>query len=45
MGKAVLINQPCGIGDIFFLQKIVHLNLKKGNRVIYPVNDNLLFYG
>ena len=43
MTKTVLINQPCGIGDIFFLQKIVHLNLEQGNRVIYPVNDNLLF--
>lgn len=43
MGKTVLINQPCGIGDIFFLQKIVHLNLERGNNVIYPINDNLLF--
>jgi|APGre2960657423_1045063.scaffolds.fasta_scaffold04643_5 hypothetical protein len=43
MGKTVLINQPCGIGDIFFLQKIVHLNIEKGNNVIYPINNNLLF--
>lgn len=43
MSKTVLIHQPCGLGDIFFLQKIVHLNIQRGHKVIYPVNDNLLF--
>jgi hypothetical protein len=37
MEKICLIYQPCGLGDIFFLQKICKLYIEKGYRIIYPV--------
>jgi len=35
--KVCLIYQPCGLGDILFIQKIVNHWLEKGFRVIIPV--------
>ena len=37
MDKICLIYQPCGLGDILFLQKICKLYIKKGYRIIFPV--------
>lgn len=37
MDKICLIYQPCGLGDIFFLQKVCKLYIEKGYRIIYPV--------
>lgn len=38
------INQPCGLGDIFFCQKIAYLLTENSkNKVIWPINDNLLY--
>tara|TARA_R110000868_G_scaffold208010_7_gene457195 strand:+ start:4820 stop:5527 length:708 start_codon:yes stop_codon:yes gene_type:complete len=41
--KTCLIKQPAGIGDIFALQKIVHMYLNFGFIVIYPVLPQLLY--
>jgi len=43
MSKVCLINQPVGLGDIFFLQKFVDIKIQEGFRVIFPVADNLIF--
>lgn len=37
MDKICLIYQPCGLGDILFLQKICKTYIEKGYRVIFPV--------
>ena len=42
MSKICLINQPAGLGDIFFLQKFVDLKIQEGFKVIFPVVDNLI---
>jgi hypothetical protein len=39
----LLINQPCGIGDIFFCQKIAHYYDHLGYRVIWPLKENLMY--
>jgi hypothetical protein len=41
--KICLINQPAGLGDIFFIQKIVQDFINKGYNVIYPVLSQLLY--
>jgi hypothetical protein len=43
MSKVCLINQPVGLGDIFFLQKFVDIKIAEGFKVIFPVADNLIF--
>ena len=43
MSKICLINQPAGLGDIFFLQKFVDLKIQEGFKIIFPVVDNLIF--
>ena len=35
--KTCLIYQPCGLGDILFLQKIAHMMNKDGYKVVHPV--------
>lgn len=43
MDKICLINQPAGFGDIFLVQKIVSVYIKKGYKVIYPlINETLI---
>lgn len=37
MNKTCLIYQPCGLGDILFLQKICKIYLEKGFEIIFPV--------
>jgi hypothetical protein len=37
------IDQPCGLGDIFFCQKLTYLLATNDNKIIWPVNDNLLY--
>jgi hypothetical protein len=37
MEKICLIYQPCGLGDILFLQKVCKHYISKGFRIIYPV--------
>ena len=41
MKKVCLINQPAGIGDVFFTQKIVDKFLNEGFNVIYPLEPQL----
>ena len=43
MKKVCLINQPAGIGDVFFTQKIVDKFLNEGFNVIYPLEPQLMF--
>jgi len=37
MEKICLIYQPCGLGDIFFLQKMCKIFFEKGFKIIFPV--------
>ncbi len=41
--KICLINQPAGIGDVFFLQKMIDIYINKGFIVIYPIIPELNF--
>lgn len=41
--KICQINQPAGIGDIFFTQKIAHHYVDKYYKVIWPVREDLLW--
>jgi hypothetical protein len=43
MEKYCLINQPAGIGDIFFVQKIVDFYINNGYTVIFPLLPQLMF--
>ena len=43
MFKTCLINQPAGLGDIFFLQKFVDKKISQGFNVIFPVNPTLIY--
>lgn len=43
MSKICLINQPAGLGDIFFLQKFVDLKISQGFEVIYPTLPSLIY--
>ena len=40
MSKICLINQPSGLGDIFFSQKIAQKWLDAGYEVVWPVEDH-----
>lgn len=35
--KTCLIYQPCGLGDILFLQKVSHIAISNGFKVVHPV--------
>jgi len=37
MNKVCLIYQPCGLGDILFLQKFAHIQKAKGYEIYWPV--------
>lgn len=41
--KVCLINQPVGIGDVFFLQKMVDYYIGQGFFVYFPLASNLLY--
>ena len=41
--KVCLINQPAGIGDVFFLQYIARKYLSMGYKVIWPLQERLLW--
>lgn len=41
--KICLINQPCGLGDILFSQKIVYHYINLGYEVIIPVVDEYIW--
>jgi len=41
--KICLINQPAGIGDIFFLQYVARKYLSMGYKVIWPLQERLLW--
>ena len=43
MKKVCLINQPAGLGDIFFLQKFVDIKIKEGFDVVYPTIPSLIY--
>lgn len=43
MGKICIIKQPAGLGDIFFLQKLVCEIANEGYKIIWPVKNNFLF--
>lgn len=43
MSKICLINQPAGIGDVFFLQKMVKFYIGKGYTVIFPLLPEIMF--
>lgn len=43
MKKICLINQPAGIGDVFFLQKMVKMYIAKGYNVIFPLLPEIMF--
>lgn len=43
MSKICLINQPAGLGDIFFLQKFVNKKILEGFKVIYPTLPSLIY--
>lgn len=43
MERICLINQPAGIGDIFFIQKIVDKFIIDGYSVIFPILPQLMF--
>lgn len=45
MLKTVLINQPAGLGDILFCQKIGEHYKSKGHRVIWPVIPEYRYVG
>ena len=39
----IVINQPAGLGDIFFCQKIAAKLINKGHNVIWPVISNFIW--
>lgn len=43
MNHVILINQPAGLGDIFFLQKAVKSFADAGASVIWPIEDNFTY--
>lgn len=43
MEKVCLINQPAGLGDVFFLQKFVDTKINEGFDVIYPTIPSLIY--
>jgi hypothetical protein len=43
MSKICLINQPAGLGDIFFLQKFVDKKISEGFEVIFPTLPSLIY--
>jgi hypothetical protein len=43
MDKICLINQPAGLGDIFFAQKISRYMIENDYEVIWPITDNFLW--
>jgi len=43
MSKICLINQPAGLGDIFFLQKFVDKKILEGFEVVYPTLPSLIY--
>lgn len=43
MSKICLVNQPAGLGDIFFLQKFVDMKISEGFEVIYPTIPSLIY--
>lgn len=43
MSKICLVNQPAGLGDIFFLQKFVDMKISQGFEVIYPTLPSLIY--
>ncbi len=38
-----ILDQPCGLGDIFFCLKIAYTLKENGYKIIWPVNDNLIY--
>lgn len=38
-----ILDQPCGLGDIFFCLKIAYTLKENGYNIIWPVNDNLIY--
>lgn len=40
--KEILIKQPCGLGDILFMQKIAHVWRKNGYHVVWPITPQYL---
>lgn len=43
MSKKVLIKQPAGIGDVFYLQKMAHLLRENGYSIIWPLRSDILW--
>jgi hypothetical protein len=43
MSKICLIRQPAGLGDIFFCQKIAHINAEICDEVVWPVKPEFLY--
>jgi hypothetical protein len=43
MSKICVINQPAGLGDIFFLQKFVDKKISEGFEVIFPTISSLIY--
>jgi len=41
--KHLIINQPAGLGDIFFLQKAAKLHANTGYNVIWPINPEFSY--
>lgn len=41
--KTVVIKQPLGLGDVFYLQKMAFKYLDKGWQVVWPLSDNILW--
>ena len=41
--KICLINQPAGIGDVFFLQYVARKYLEMGYEIIWPLQERLLW--
>lgn len=41
--KICLINQPAGIGDVLFLQKMVSFYIEKGFFVVFPLIEEILY--
>ena len=45
MGNKVYINQPAGLGDIFFCQKIAETFIYNGYEVYWPVKSSINWIG
>jgi len=41
MAKPCFVHQPCGVGDIIYIQKIIELFRAKGHEVVVPVRPDL----